>query len=246
MTLQHPSDVNSAAFSPDGKLIVTGADDGRARIWNAKTGERVWQRCAECDVGLSTGVTMSARFPVVSPTGTFLDLRRKTRSVVDGGYYENFGATTAMELARALESHWGLVPMVVLVNNDHEVTGLECVTRDQAADVAAAWLWSPVNTVIGTRTARGSHAAVTLCELLKERAVKGRHTFAFITVAGDKSNEDMTLSVSWWMSKNVQSYLDGQLSGINYDAFRAIDRMRQKSAPRPVSLLDRLKAAADR
>jgi WD40 repeat protein len=238
MTLRHPSDVNRAAFSPDGKFIITGADDGRVRIWDAKTGQPVWQRCAECDVGLSTSVTMSARFPVVSPTGTFLDLKGKTRSVVDGGYYENFGATTAMELARVLKRHWGLEPMVVLVNNDHEVAGLECVTRDRRADVAAAWLWSPVNTVIGTRTARGSHAAVTLCEELQELAAKDRRKFAFITVDADKTNEHMTLSVSWWMSKNVQSYLDRQLSDdINRTAFREIDRIRQTSGPRPVSLL---------
>jgi hypothetical protein len=153
-----------------------------------------------------------------------------------------------MELALALESHWGLVPMVVLVNNDHEVTGLECVTRDRPAGVAAAWLWSPVNTMIGTRTARGSHAAVTLCQLLKERAAKDRHTFAFITVDADKTNEHMTLSVSWWMSKNVQSYLDRQLSDdiVNGNAFRTINRMRVPFGPRPVSLFDGLKKAAGR
>ncbi len=31
--------INTAEFSPDGKLIVTAGDDGTARVWNAKTGE---------------------------------------------------------------------------------------------------------------------------------------------------------------------------------------------------------------
>jgi WD40 repeat protein len=39
-TLKHPRDVNIAAFSPDGKLIATGSDDGVTRIWDADTGER--------------------------------------------------------------------------------------------------------------------------------------------------------------------------------------------------------------
>jgi WD40 repeat protein len=244
-TLRHGTDVNSAVFTPDGKRIVTAADDGRVRIWNAETGERIWLKCANCDVGLSTGVTMSARFPVISPSGTFVDGKRKTRSVVDGAYYENFGATTAMELARALKDHWGLDPMVVLVNNDHEVTGLECVSHRHATDVTSSWLWSPLNTVIATRTARGSHAAVSLCEeLAKVRRQTEPSRFAFITVNADKTNEHMTLSVSWWMSKNVQSYLDRQLGDpINKEAFAAIERVRvrpptekarlQPSPPRP-------------
>ena len=32
--------VFSAAFSPDGKVVVTGADDGKAYVWSVETGER--------------------------------------------------------------------------------------------------------------------------------------------------------------------------------------------------------------
>jgi len=35
----HTDDVNSVAFSPDGKLVVTGSDDKTARIWDAATGK---------------------------------------------------------------------------------------------------------------------------------------------------------------------------------------------------------------
>ena len=34
----HTSKANSVAYSPDGKTIVTGSDDGTLKIWNAKTG----------------------------------------------------------------------------------------------------------------------------------------------------------------------------------------------------------------
>ena len=37
----HDGPVDAAAFSPDGKLVVTGGDDRTARLWDAATGEPV-------------------------------------------------------------------------------------------------------------------------------------------------------------------------------------------------------------
>lgn len=39
--LPHKSFVNAAAFSPDGKLVVTASSDKTAQVWNTVTGERV-------------------------------------------------------------------------------------------------------------------------------------------------------------------------------------------------------------
>jgi eukaryotic-like serine/threonine-protein kinase len=39
--LSHPRPVQDAAFSPDGKIVVTGGDDGIARFWDAATGRSV-------------------------------------------------------------------------------------------------------------------------------------------------------------------------------------------------------------
>jgi hypothetical protein len=47
---------------------------------------------------LSTAAHNSARFTYVSPAG---DLGDKRGSVIDGGYFENFGALSALEIARA-------------------------------------------------------------------------------------------------------------------------------------------------
>ena len=52
------------------------------------------------DVRASTAAHNSARFAYVSPAG---DIGDHKGSMIDGGYFENYGALTALELARAAE-----------------------------------------------------------------------------------------------------------------------------------------------
>ena len=53
------------------------------------------------DVRASTAAHNSARFTYVSPAG---DLGNRNGSVIDGGYFENYGALSALELARAAKA----------------------------------------------------------------------------------------------------------------------------------------------
>jgi WD40 repeat protein len=39
--LSHPAPVDAVAFSPDGRTIATGSDDGTARLWDAATGQAI-------------------------------------------------------------------------------------------------------------------------------------------------------------------------------------------------------------
>ena len=41
--LSHESPVDAAAFSPDGKTVLTGGDDSTARLWDAATGQPIGQ-----------------------------------------------------------------------------------------------------------------------------------------------------------------------------------------------------------
>ena len=57
---------------------------------------------AEADIRASTAAHNSARFTYVSPAGALRNLHGERRGhVIDGGYFENFGAVTAAQLARA-------------------------------------------------------------------------------------------------------------------------------------------------
>ncbi|KAI1150731.1 WD40 repeat-like protein [Nemania diffusa] len=43
----HEAYICSVAFSPDGRLLVSGSNDGTARIWNVEVGETLWTLLAE-------------------------------------------------------------------------------------------------------------------------------------------------------------------------------------------------------
>lgn len=125
------------------------------------------------DLRLSTAALLSARFPVISPAGV---LRNEADAgfgdrVVDGGYFENSGLSTAIDLARAL-SGLGVKPALVWVQNDPDVVGADHKTPPRAAATpkfgridegfwteALGMLAAPVNTLLATRGGHGEEAA---------------------------------------------------------------------------------------
>lgn len=112
----------SIRFDPEDDLFA-GADDLLAILGH--------------DVPLATAVTNSARFPFISPAGVFHDsFSSKDRQIVDGGYFENYGARTAAELSQAVtrisdQENWRLVPIVVVVSNDGDGVRDEAELREE-------------------------------------------------------------------------------------------------------------------
>jgi hypothetical protein len=73
------------------------------------------------DLPLSAAAGMSARFTYVSPAGRVPKGNGMLGHVVDGGYFENSGAVTAVEIALAMraiaaKNRWNLVPVIVLID----------------------------------------------------------------------------------------------------------------------------------
>jgi hypothetical protein len=98
----------------------------------------------ERDVPASVAVTNSARFPYISPAGHFYDKCNGQRQILDGGYFENYGARTASELALkisrladSVSALKDLVPIVVVISNDAD----SYRTRDEAEKFDGATLW---------------------------------------------------------------------------------------------------------
>ena len=191
------------------------------------------------DVRLSTAATMSARFPIVSPHGNIRDASGTiVDRVVDGGYYENFGATTALELARELK-RYGLRPFVILINNDVWTSGIDCISewkggrfydegkfespQNISQILPFAILRAPLDAMIATRTARATYAANQLCAQIEPGM------FAFISVSpGEWFESTDTLSMSWWLSMSVQQYLDAQLERPDDNNVAAIQNIRRQ------------------
>jgi hypothetical protein len=72
------------------------------------------------DIRLSTAAMLSARFPIVSPAGIIRALGAELTGdrAVDGGYFENTGLTTALDIARAIRKRSGITPIVLWIQND--------------------------------------------------------------------------------------------------------------------------------
>jgi hypothetical protein len=89
------------------------------------------------DVRASTAAHNSARFTYISPAG---DLGGGNGSVIDGGYFENYGALSTLEIARAaeaaLEKNEPHVKLVILmISSDPDLDKARTLVRiDEAKD----------------------------------------------------------------------------------------------------------------
>jgi hypothetical protein len=113
------------------------------------------------DIPLSTAAHLSARFPYVSPGGRIPGRAPACSHLVDGGYFENSGTATLLDLLEALPDTTpggpaGYVPVVISINNDPE--------RDCPASPSGllSEVTIPVDTLLDTRGARGRAAELGL------------------------------------------------------------------------------------
>jgi hypothetical protein len=95
------------------------------------------------DVRLSTAAHNSARFTYVSPAGNLFSTTKHNRGyIIDGGYFENYGAQTALELARkAIDAidpkHQNKVKLVVLqISSDPSLKKNRTLVRVRLRDGA--------------------------------------------------------------------------------------------------------------
>ena len=118
------------------------------------------------EVRPSTVAHTSARFTYLSPAGTLAD----GTHLVDGGYFENFGAVTAREVLQAAVGRYGakIRPVAVLISNDPELGERDLPSSEAQPPRAvrretwAGEVLSPLRALLHTRDARGLLAASEL------------------------------------------------------------------------------------
>jgi hypothetical protein len=104
--------------SPDDSLLQRAAGIIPALFTPVTTCED--KKPVSTDIRLSTAASVSARSPFVSPHANVRDRRSQlTDSVVDGGYFDNSGIVTALDIARSVKALDGrLLPFIMHVSSD--------------------------------------------------------------------------------------------------------------------------------
>jgi len=127
---------------------------------------------ADCHIPLSTAAHMSARFTYVSPAGRFPD----GTYIVDGGYFENSGATAALEIVTrinelcAFKHITDVDPKVIMISNNPrrppiapakagpEKSGPTLTQPETVHGYLLGEVMSPVKAMLNARDARGTFA----------------------------------------------------------------------------------------
>jgi hypothetical protein len=213
-------------------------DDGQCRIFvqAERFHDVLADQSALNDIRLSTAASNSARFPFISPAGTIRDKdKRIIDRIVDGGYFENYGALSAEELALAIHAYDpSLFPLVFVISNDPDdlLSPDDDATRNptQSKKLLAEQktkaqtrvsgpepvtdLVTPVKTVINARTAHGLLGIAELDTALRDAFAPGSCENLFqVRVWPEQANgsgQSKAVSMSWWLSAPVQQHLHNQ------------------------------------
>ena len=171
------------------------------------------------DVRLSTAAHNSARFPFISPPGSIRNQENMlVDRIVDGGYFENYGALAAKELALAVHAVAPqLRPLVIVISNDPGdlLDPADDATRDQqgpprprgAAGELLTEALAPITTFANARTAHGVLAVDQLWTTLHTAIPDCNRLMIQVRIWPDG---DKQLSMSWWESPLVQRQIHRQ------------------------------------
>lgn len=209
-----------------------------------ETAARLWNLAEETpgiDLPLATAAMLSARFTLLTPAGTLPcgpDMRRR---FVDGGYFENSGVTTLLDVVaevREIAAKRGVRLVVIRIENSRATTN---PTSRKGRTPEPPYngfgeLWSPVRAMMGTRQARGELAVVSLgriadrsrdeCRLAKKAAAAVGHPvepcLPIEQVVFELRPGNVHIPLGWWLSDGARKDMERQLR----DSSKSLDCVR--------------------
>jgi len=163
-------------------------------------------------VPASTAAHLSARFTYVSPAGSLRKRNGKetTARVVDGGYFENSGTATALDVLAALYERGRALNLdfiLVYVNNDPGEP--ETSTAAPARPAAHRWLtelMSPIDALFNARVARGTYSQSLTKEFVEANAQGGKRNYYHFGLKQEKSAPPL----GWFLSAKSRGSIDAQ------------------------------------
>ncbi len=160
------------------------------------------------DLPASAAADTSARFPLFGPVGVLRDRvsGKAADLVVDGGYFEDFGATTLLEaldvLAEVARRDKIAVRFIVI-----QIIGAPAAAVEKPEDaILPRGVWGPLDTLLHTREARGIAATHALARRIA--ALGG--VYAPLRLGFSPTGESAPLS--WSLSSVAQHVIDVQWS----------------------------------
>lgn len=176
-------------------------------------------------LSLSTAVHLSARFTYVSPAGSLTKDGRLYGHAVDGGYFENSGATTALEVLKTIDQlaetdrFWRNVdPYVILISNepaDLHFPHIDLATlpkdRNSTPLPCCNEVLAPLTAMLNARAARGIYARETT------RWHVGESHFLHFGLCMEDTVE---FPLGWTLSKVVRDAMKAQLGSDQCTLYR--------------------------
>lgn len=172
------------------------------------------------DVPVSTAIHNSARFPYIDAAGTLIvGDNGVTDRLIDGGYFENFGAGTAYDLAFYLRNRPNLQIFILQISSDPDLRNE--ATRDKAWPEAASWTLNvasdatvPPTGFYNTRDGVG-YRATNVAGAFANR--DGTPRYAFFTLTKD------TEPMNWVLSDDAEATIRSEWDDpVNKQALQSV------------------------
>lgn len=162
---------------------------------------------------ISTAALLSSRFPYVGPAGII----NKNMGIVDGGYFDNTGANTTIEILMELHRNnpgfnYRNKPVIIYIKNNNETSDISTSGKSLTYQIMA-----PIYTIMQTRDAH------TLNEVHRLKELVDFLDGDFYTFALNKNEAKNNIPLGWALSKTTQNEIDSMVKRVlNSDDFRKL------------------------
>jgi predicted acylesterase/phospholipase RssA len=158
------------------------------------------------DMPLIAAAGASARFPYVSPTGR-IDNGDATERFVDGGYFDNSGATTLAEIYNDLrrpEGSYGPAGSIIILH----IGAVPNMDGRTASGRSFDEPFGPIRAILNTRTARITHTM----EILKRATTRNFNTYGDEVMMIQIDRGEVPVPLGWFLSSRAADEMQRQLS----------------------------------
>jgi len=186
---------------------------------------------------LSSAAFLSARFPWITPAGWFRDENGFKVSIVDGGYFENSGVVTALDIIDGIETALEADAELQVFRDKIEIDLIVLASHDFEAGsfYGLSEVLDPIRTMLSSWRAR------TVIEVKKARRLLGARKGDGVEVTKVPKHVMLTslnglgypLPLGWRLSILTRFLIDGQLGNEHECTLGTLEEIMRSEDPTP-------------